>query len=157
MESVGQGGYLAAGAVRALRNVVIWGPNLIPQMVGVGIASIPIALFIAAFTGIVLALQASYTFTGTVPLYFVGALVGTADRMDTIAGCFSIQLEPTGAADPFALRRHSLAIIRIIERLGWEISLGDLIRHSLDLLQESVEFEMDLVFSRLLDFFRELL
>jgi phospholipid/cholesterol/gamma-HCH transport system permease protein len=59
-----------------MRNVVIWGPNLIPQMVGVGIASIPIALFIAAFTGIVLALQASYTFTGTVPLYFVGALVG---------------------------------------------------------------------------------
>ena len=76
VESVGQGGYLAAGAVRAMRNVVIWGPNLIPQMVGVGIASIPIALFIAAFTGIVLALQASYTFTGTVPLYFVGALVG---------------------------------------------------------------------------------
>lgn len=76
VESVGRGGFLAAGAFRALRNVAIWGPNLIPQMVGVGVASIPIALFIAAFTGIVLALQASYTFTGTVPLYFVGALVG---------------------------------------------------------------------------------
>jgi len=37
---------------------------------------VPIALFIAAFTGIVLALQASYTFTGAVPLYFVGTLVG---------------------------------------------------------------------------------
>jgi phospholipid/cholesterol/gamma-HCH transport system permease protein len=74
--SVGQAGFLAAGAVRALRNVTIWGPNLVPQMVAVGVASIPIALFIAAFTGIVLALQASYTFTGTVPLYFVGALVG---------------------------------------------------------------------------------
>ncbi|OGU34032.1 MAG: hypothetical protein A3K13_07500, partial [Gemmatimonadetes bacterium RIFCSPLOWO2_12_FULL_68_9] len=34
------------------------------------------ALFIAVFTGIVLALQASYTFTGAVPLYFVGTLVG---------------------------------------------------------------------------------
>src|SRR5690606_41521375 len=36
----------------------------------------PIALFLAAFTGIVLALQASYTFTGAIPLYFVGTLVG---------------------------------------------------------------------------------
>ena len=42
----------------------------------IGSASVPIALFIAAFTGIVLALQASYTFTGAVPLYFVGTLVG---------------------------------------------------------------------------------
>jgi phospholipid/cholesterol/gamma-HCH transport system permease protein len=42
----------------------------------VGVDSLPVALFIAAFTGIVLALQASYTFTGAVPLYFVGTLVG---------------------------------------------------------------------------------
>jgi phospholipid/cholesterol/gamma-HCH transport system permease protein len=45
-------------------------------MARLGVESLPIALFIAAFTGIVLALQASYTFTGTVPNYFVGALVG---------------------------------------------------------------------------------
>lgn len=76
VRAVGAGGYLFAGAARALKNVVIWGPNLLPQMVAVGVASIPIALFIAAFTGVVLAIQASYTFTGTVPLYFVGALVG---------------------------------------------------------------------------------
>ncbi|HSM03906.1 MAG TPA: ABC transporter permease [Longimicrobiales bacterium] len=74
--NVGRLGLLAAGAVRALRKGDIWLQHLIPQMVAVGVASIPIALFIAAFTGIVLAIQASYTFTGTVPLYFVGALVG---------------------------------------------------------------------------------
>lgn len=73
---VGQGGQLAAGAVRALRKVDIWGPLFLPQLAAVGVASVPIALFVAAFTGIVLAIQASYTFTGTVPLYFVGALVG---------------------------------------------------------------------------------
>lgn len=44
-------------------------------MARLGVESIPIAVFIAAFTGIVLALQASYTFTGAVPLYFVGVLV----------------------------------------------------------------------------------
>src|SRR5437899_2251014 len=42
----------------------------------VGVDSLPVALFIAAFTGVALALQASYASTGTVPLYFVGTLVG---------------------------------------------------------------------------------
>ncbi len=73
---VGRGGDLALGAVRALRKLDVWGPLFVPQLWAIGVASVPIALFIAAFTGIVLAIQASYTFTGTVPLYFVGALVG---------------------------------------------------------------------------------
>lgn len=72
--SVGRGGYLAVGAVRALRKVDIWGPRFVPQLFAIGVASIPIALFILMFTGVVMAIQASYTFTGTVPLYFVGAL-----------------------------------------------------------------------------------
>jgi phospholipid/cholesterol/gamma-HCH transport system permease protein len=76
MASLGRGGYLALGAVRALRKADIWAPLFFPQLSAIGVASVPIALFVAAFTGIVLAIQASYTFTGTVPLYFVGALVG---------------------------------------------------------------------------------
>jgi phospholipid/cholesterol/gamma-HCH transport system permease protein len=40
-----------------------------------GVDSLPIAFFIALFTGIVLALLASYSITGAVPLYFVGTLV----------------------------------------------------------------------------------
>ena len=74
--SIGRAGYLGADAVRALRKVDLWGPHLLPQMVRIGVESVPIALFISSFTGVVLALQASYTFTGQVPLYFVGALVG---------------------------------------------------------------------------------
>jgi phospholipid/cholesterol/gamma-HCH transport system permease protein len=76
VRSLGKAGYLTTGALRALRNVEIWGPRLVPQMVSVGVASVPIALFIAVFTGIVLALQASYTLTGAVPIYLVGTMVG---------------------------------------------------------------------------------
>ncbi len=54
----------------------MWGRLLLPQMARIGVDSVPIALFIAMFTGIVMALQASYTFTGAIPLYFVGTLVG---------------------------------------------------------------------------------
>jgi phospholipid/cholesterol/gamma-HCH transport system permease protein len=59
-----------------LRDVTTWSPLLVAHMKRLGVDSIPIALFLAAFTGIVLALQASYTFTGAIPLYFVGTLVG---------------------------------------------------------------------------------
>jgi phospholipid/cholesterol/gamma-HCH transport system permease protein len=74
--SVGRAGYLAADAFHALRKYKLWAPHLLMQMARIGVGSVPIALFIATFTGVVLALQASYTFTGAVPLYFVGTLVG---------------------------------------------------------------------------------
>ena len=76
VRSLGKAGYLTTGALRALRNVEIWGPRVLTQLIGVGVASVPIALFIATFTGIVLALQASYTLTGAVPIYLVGTMVG---------------------------------------------------------------------------------
>ncbi len=69
------GGFMVEIA-RGLVDFVTWGPLLIRHMRRLGVDSIPIALFLAAFTGIVLALQASYTFTGQIPLYFVGTLVG---------------------------------------------------------------------------------
>ena len=47
-----------------------------------GVDSVPIALFIAVFTGIVLSLLSKYIFTGAVPLYFVGALVGKTIMME---------------------------------------------------------------------------
>lgn len=61
---------------RATLELGTWGPHLLVQMRRLGVDSLPIALFLATFTGIVLALQASYTFTGAIPLYFVGTLVG---------------------------------------------------------------------------------
>ncbi|MDB9822644.1 glycine--tRNA ligase subunit beta [Deltaproteobacteria bacterium] len=85
----------------------------------------------------------------------IGAVVGLADRMDTIAGCFAIGLEPTGAADPFALRRHALAIMRILENREWNISLSGFISRSLEILGRKVGLEEKPVFDNLLNFFRE--
>ena len=69
------GGFLIA-TVRGLLDFTTWGPLLLVHMRKLGVDSLPIAVFLAVFTGIVLALQASYTFTGAIPLYFVGTLVG---------------------------------------------------------------------------------
>jgi phospholipid/cholesterol/gamma-HCH transport system permease protein len=73
---IGRWGALTAQTGADLRHVNVWGRLLVQQLARVGVGSLPIALFIATFTGIVLALQASYTFTGAVPMYFVGVLVG---------------------------------------------------------------------------------
>jgi glycyl-tRNA synthetase beta chain len=85
----------------------------------------------------------------------VGCIVGMADRMDTISGFFAIGLEPTGAADPFALRRHALAIIRILEEMQWDISLKEFVVTSLTNLHQGVEFDEDSIAQKVSGFFRE--
>ena len=72
----GRFGLFLADLARALADARTWGRLIFQQMRRIGVDSLPISLFIAAFTGIVLALLASYTFTGAVPLYLVGTLVG---------------------------------------------------------------------------------
>src|SRR5688500_8436510 len=72
----GRYGQFAANVGKAVPDAGTWARLVVIQMARLGVESLPIALFIAAFTGIVMALQASYTFTGAIPLYFVGTLVG---------------------------------------------------------------------------------
>jgi phospholipid/cholesterol/gamma-HCH transport system permease protein len=76
IEGVGRVGHFLQDLARAVPDVSTWARPAVVQMRRIGVDSLPVALFIAAFTGVVLALQASYTFTGAVPLYFVGTLVG---------------------------------------------------------------------------------
>jgi len=75
-------GRVAIDSLRALADARTWGPLIVAQMRRLGVDSVPIAIFIAVFTGIVLALLSSYTFTGAVPLYFVGSLVGKTIMME---------------------------------------------------------------------------
>jgi phospholipid/cholesterol/gamma-HCH transport system permease protein len=76
VEAIGRVGHFLMDMARAVPDVGTWAGPAIVQMRRIGVDSIPVTLFIAAFTGVVLALQASYTFTGAVPMYFVGTLVG---------------------------------------------------------------------------------
>ena len=51
------------------------------------------------------------------------ALVALADRLDTLVGCFAIGLLPTGAADPLALRRAAIGLLRTLLAKRWRIGL----------------------------------
>ncbi len=57
-----------------------------------------------------------------------GALVGLADRLDSLVGCFAIGLSPSGAADPFALRRACLGVLRTLIAQGWDLGTRELVR-----------------------------
>jgi len=83
----------------------------------------------------------------------IGAIVGMADRMDTIVGCIGNDLIPTGAADPFGLRRAALAIIRIILVKDYTISLSDWIDKARGLLSEKVHLEAQSAWEVVRDFF----
>ncbi|MBM3791751.1 MAG: glycine--tRNA ligase subunit beta, partial [Acidobacteria bacterium] len=61
-----------------------------------------------------------------------GAILSIADRIDTICGCFSIGLVPTGSKDPFALRRQGNGLLKIILDHRLPMSLGSLVRWGLD-------------------------
>ena len=73
------------------------------------------------------------------PTTDIGALLGLADRFDTLAGCFGIGQVPTGTADPFGLRRISLAILHIIEGKGYTISLAEIVHKALALYGSKVD------------------
>ena len=89
------------------------------------------------------------------PGSLIGSIVGMADRMDTIVGCFAIGLEPTGTADPYALRRHALGIIRIIRAKKIGISLQDFVSKSGSILNEAISFDREKVVDRVLDFIKD--
>ncbi|MCF8068324.1 MAG: glycine--tRNA ligase subunit beta [Desulfobacterales bacterium] len=67
---------------------------------------------------------------GILPETMAGAIVSIADKMDSICGCFSAGLIPTGAADPYALRRQSIGIVQIINDKGMAFSFNELISKS---------------------------
>jgi glycyl-tRNA synthetase beta chain len=56
-----------------------------------------------------------------------GACLALADKLDVIAGCFSLGLLPSGSQDPYALRRNAFGILLIIERKGLDLRLGELV------------------------------
>ncbi|MFH2057856.1 MAG: glycine--tRNA ligase subunit beta [Pseudomonadota bacterium] len=68
---------------------------------------------------------------GKLPQNPVACLLAIADKLDTICGCFSVDLIPTGGADPYALRRQGIGIIQIMLEEKLSSSLSDMIDHGL--------------------------
>ncbi|MCQ6558313.1 glycine--tRNA ligase subunit beta [Paenibacillus mendelii] len=66
------------------------------------------------------------------PASLIGAVVSLADKIDTIVGCFSIGIIPTGSQDPYALRRQAAGIVQIILAHGMKLPLDVLFDLAID-------------------------
>lgn len=67
-----------------------------------------------------------------VPSSLCGAFVSIADKADTLAGCFGLGMIPTGAADPYALRRAALGIARIAQEKGLRFDVAALFAQAME-------------------------
>jgi glycyl-tRNA synthetase beta chain len=61
-----------------------------------------------------------------IPRTVEGSLLAIADKADTIAGMFSLGLEPTGSKDPFALRRAANGIVKILAESDLPLTLSQI-------------------------------
>lgn len=91
---------------------------------------------------------------GRLPETIEGAVLSIADKIDSICGCFSIGLIPTGASDPYALRRQANGIILIALNHQFTFSLSDLIAESLRLFDKCESGEPGPLAEKIIDFLK---
>jgi len=76
----------------------------------------------------------------TIPATADGQMLALADKLDTLKGCFSVGLIPSGSKDPFALRRAAQGVVKILAeaKLAFtleELATGDLKAFLLERIQ----------------------
>ena len=74
-----------------------------------------------------------------------GQIVALADKLDTLRGCFSVGLIPSGSKDPFALRRAAQGVVKILAEAGLNYYLDQLVSGEL----------RDFMLERMQHYFRE--
>lgn len=73
---------------------------------------------------------------GEIPKSLAGQVLSLADRLDTIVAFFHAGLIPSGSEDPYALRRHASAVVRILIEGNLTVSLEDALAESRRLVEE---------------------
>jgi glycyl-tRNA synthetase beta chain len=86
-----------------------------------------------------------------IPRTIEGQLLAIADKADTIAGMFSLGLEPTGSKDPFALRRAANGIVKILAESALPLTLGDIADAVTK--DEAVRVKLEVFFAERLEFY----
>jgi len=85
-------------------------------------------------SGVAQALNEQYLprFSGDeLPESDLGMALSLADRLDTLVGIFAIGQKPSGVKDPFKLRRHALAVVRLLIASPEPLNLTALIQESI--------------------------
>ncbi len=92
---------------------------------------------------------------GELPTTTAAAIVSMADKLDTIAGFFSIGKVPTGGVDPYALRRQAIGIINMLMESGLDLPLDEAVEEALRIQGPKICREIAPVKEAILGFFGE--
>ena len=71
-----------------------------------------------------------HSMEGPIPATLTPQILSIADRLDSLAAFFHVGIVPTGSEDPFALRRHATAIVRILLEGLTRVNLGQAVREA---------------------------
>jgi glycyl-tRNA synthetase beta chain len=82
----------------------------------------------------------------------LGAVMGLADKLDSLIAFFSVGITPTGNLDPFALRRQAIGSIRTIIDKGYPINLGETFTVGYDALVAQNKVSKEDLFATLPEF-----
>lgn len=89
---------------------------------------------------------------GRYPCSPAGDVLSLADKMDSVVACWCAGLAPTGAGDPFALRRQGQGVISLILARGYRLNLKELVRAAADLIAGKLNRQEDAVSAEIADF-----
>lgn len=80
------------------------------------------------------------------------AVLSLSDKLDCLCGFFSAGIQPTGSQDPYALRRQTIGIIHILMDKKLDITVFTLLKLSLDVFKEKIDFDYDKTYEDLMEF-----
>jgi glycyl-tRNA synthetase len=82
-----------------------------------------------------------------------GVLVSLADKFDNLIGCYCINLKPTSSSDPYALRRQTLGIIKMLIQGQHRLPLRETLRECLRSFPVALQKDADNIVQELVAFF----
>ena len=138
---------VGADAAKAARAATLAKADLMTEVVGEfpetqGLMGRRYALLQGEDASVAAAIEEHYKPQGPsdyVPSDKVSISVALADKIDTLAGFWSIFETPTGSKDPYALRRAALGVVRLVIENGLKLHLLDEFIKALELFPPSAK------------------
>ena len=90
---------------------------------------------------------------GNFPCTAAGDALSLADKADAVTLCWAAGLAPTGAGDPFALRRQAQAIVNLVLAKGYRLSLPELLRQAAAGIPPGLSADPPRTLREVIDFF----
>ncbi|MCX7988984.1 MAG: glycine--tRNA ligase subunit beta [Thermodesulfovibrio sp.] len=95
-------------------------------------------------------------FTDEIPSNDLGCIISIADKLDHISSFFYLGEIPSGTEDPFGLRRAANAVLAILLKRKYPLSMGDILSALVDFISEEVKEQISTFISQRFESFLEM-